>query len=671
MLGRAGWEVPALSGHEFRQAQTALSIRSMQDTGFRLDYETPVLGKPWSIPMEFPLYQYLVSQWAESTGDPIAQSGRWVSSLAFLGGILAGFPLLRLAGLSRGASGLLLSMVVLSPIYIFYSRTVLIEPLAWMLSAWFLVGVLKFRTEGNGWFFALAWVMGALAVLVKSTTWAGFCLPWAIIFIRDVWVHRTKLRSKAKCLAMESLGLGVPLLLLGYSWVAYADHVKSQNPIGRFLVSDQLTEFNFGTLAMRLDPEFWNTMYSHWVTSIAVWPVLLVGLGISLGWKSSRRLMGIGIAAFLGIQLIFSGLYLYHDYYFYANGAFLLIAVGAGLSAWWDQAAVSWRALCSRCIVIVLLAIALNAQFYRYYETYRGTQTAQAVAGTGLTQAIRAITQPDEVVAAHSGDWNSTLALYAERRMLIIPDSEMYFHPDRVKESVALLADESVPLFLMIGRSRENPRWIAQRIAELDLISVPLFEWAGQVTAFARVDRYAEMKQILEENTFDAIIVDSSQALLPVAQRQDMTGPEEREKLAPLGLEPIAGILPYGLHVGDTSMLMHAVSELYFVIPDDATEVEIAYSVIQDSYSQHDFDGMSMSVDFVDENQVATPWHFDWFSPEDGWSERNFVLRLPRKRPSQLVVRALPGPAGRNAYDQGQLHYLRFRSDRAQTTDAK
>ena len=41
---------------------------------FRLAYETPVLGKPWSIPMEFPLYQWTVVVVSDLTGIALLAS---------------------------------------------------------------------------------------------------------------------------------------------------------------------------------------------------------------------------------------------------------------------------------------------------------------------------------------------------------------------------------------------------------------------------------------------------------------------------------------------------------------------------------------------------------------------------------------------------------------------
>ena len=56
-----GWQSKALPGVEFRQAQTAHSTFWIEAThDFSPAYPTPVLGKPWSVPMEFPLYQWTV-----------------------------------------------------------------------------------------------------------------------------------------------------------------------------------------------------------------------------------------------------------------------------------------------------------------------------------------------------------------------------------------------------------------------------------------------------------------------------------------------------------------------------------------------------------------------------------------------------------------------------------
>ena len=173
-LARQGWENPGLLGHGFRQAQTALAIEAMRQDGFRLDYATPVLGKPWSIPMEFPLYQWLAVRAGELTGWPTAQSGRAVSLAAFYLTLPALWLVLRLAGAGRGRACLLLLPVLATPVYLFYSRAVLIESLALAGSAWFLACALGYRRDGGVRWLLGAWLAGTVAALVKGTTWAVF-----------------------------------------------------------------------------------------------------------------------------------------------------------------------------------------------------------------------------------------------------------------------------------------------------------------------------------------------------------------------------------------------------------------------------------------------------------------------------------------------------------------
>src|SRR5262245_52526842 len=55
-------------GNPFRQYQTATTARYVVRDGFQLAYETPVLGPPWSIPMEFPVYQASVAAVVRTTG---------------------------------------------------------------------------------------------------------------------------------------------------------------------------------------------------------------------------------------------------------------------------------------------------------------------------------------------------------------------------------------------------------------------------------------------------------------------------------------------------------------------------------------------------------------------------------------------------------------------------
>jgi hypothetical protein len=55
-----GWNHTILDQYGFRQAQTAATLEYLVKGGPWFAYETPVLGPPWSIPFEFPLYQHSI-----------------------------------------------------------------------------------------------------------------------------------------------------------------------------------------------------------------------------------------------------------------------------------------------------------------------------------------------------------------------------------------------------------------------------------------------------------------------------------------------------------------------------------------------------------------------------------------------------------------------------------
>ncbi|MES1167626.1 MAG: hypothetical protein ABUL61_00510, partial [Oleiharenicola lentus] len=149
-----GWQSRNLPGIEFRQAQTALSIHYIQEErNFSIDYPTPVLGKPWSIPMEFPLYQWTAALIGDATGYSATKSGRLVTIACFYLMLPAVWLLLGRWQVAPGRRWMTLAVIVSSPFYIFYGRGVFIETMALMFSLWFWWG-LSWRWSGGtgaGW----------------------------------------------------------------------------------------------------------------------------------------------------------------------------------------------------------------------------------------------------------------------------------------------------------------------------------------------------------------------------------------------------------------------------------------------------------------------------------------------------------------------------------------
>src|SRR5690606_13043901 len=74
-----------MAGHEFRQAQTALTSYYIdRENNFGLLYETPIMGKPWvGLLMEVPIYEWSVVGLSRLTGLEHVVSARVISATCF------------------------------------------------------------------------------------------------------------------------------------------------------------------------------------------------------------------------------------------------------------------------------------------------------------------------------------------------------------------------------------------------------------------------------------------------------------------------------------------------------------------------------------------------------------------------------------------------------------
>lgn len=656
-----GWQTPGMLGHEFRQTQTALSIQAMQRDGFSVAYPTPILGKPWSIPMEFPLYQLAVTTYCEFTGVEVVQGGRMVSAICFIIGLLGVVAIGRSVGFSWGASAIAALPIVAAPVYLFYSRTVMIESMAWAASVWFLVGVLRFRAQSNRWVLMLTLGVGAIAVLVKSTTWAAFCLPWAVLFIGDAYRAWKSKGDGLRSLLVQALGIGVPLLVLGFGWVAWADSIKAQNPLAHFLLSTELKAFNFGTWDMRFDPEILAVIIDRWAETFLPWWLWLGVLGATLV-LASRRLLVVALATgFVGIQLIFFNLYFAHDYYFYANAALGCLVVGFAAASLWDHPG-RW----SRSVLpagILLLSVG-GVQLKTFAEGFGRLQLSRSGGFTAFSTVVPFITEPDEVLVAHAPVWNSAEAFYANRRMLMIADFQMFSHRDKVEQSIALLADESTPLLMVMGESRIHSEWVSERIEDMALWPMALFETATEITVYARADRWRQMREVIAQGDFAGITLSSELPKSPVEERMPTVGSPAEAVFAKAGMYPISSVFPFGVggYRDPESWVVstHAPTEIYFEIPATATKLKFQFGLGDGVTEQRDFDGLGVNVELIHPDGRATVIHSEWMAPKTDRVIREVEVDLPSDRPTLMLYHVVPGPQNQNAYDQAWLRYLRF-----------
>ncbi|MBI3887198.1 MAG: glycosyltransferase family 39 protein [Opitutae bacterium] len=275
------WHATILDRHEFRQLQTAISTYWAREAGFRLDYETPLFGPPWSIPMEFPVYQWIVAGTSRLLGTELEPTARAISLLGFFGTLPAVYALAGLLKLAPARRLLVVSAVLASPTYLFYGRSFMIETTALCFSAWFLYAVTRAVRDLSWRFTALATVCAVLAGLAKVTTLIVFLAPAGLLAWLH-WRHRwTCRRDHPGAFWRASLCAIAPVLvgtIVSAWWVRHGDQVKNSNPFSGFLMSSELTSWNWGTWAQRTSGEVWRenwTNLSQFVLGAAPLAVLL------------------------------------------------------------------------------------------------------------------------------------------------------------------------------------------------------------------------------------------------------------------------------------------------------------------------------------------------------------------------------------------------------------
>jgi hypothetical protein len=406
---------PIIDKHAFRQTQTALSAYWLWKGGPWLAYETPILGSPWSIPFEFPLYQYLVAL-LRLAGIPIDIGGRLVSFGFYLGCL---WPLRLLFQAQRLGRFSYLAVAILflsSPLYLFWGRTVMIESCALFFGLLWLALLADFLSRPRP--AALLWTVlaGTAAALVKLTRFPAFLLLGGALLIHHA-LRDGLSQPHRRTLALALAGFVIPLIF-GYAWVAYSDAVKQQNPFGALLTSAGLWTWNFGSWAQRWSSALWlRTVLQRALPDDFGYgvPLAITFAGIAL---ASRRFAGPAIAAllaFLAPFLVFTNLYLQHDYYQVANALFVIAAVGLGI------ASVASAGYCRTAAAGLVLLVGLQLAYF--WRRDAPLLTADLTGGSQIRIARMAgeQTPPGSALIVIGDDWSSEVPYYAERKALAMP----------------------------------------------------------------------------------------------------------------------------------------------------------------------------------------------------------------------------------------------------------
>ena len=657
-----GWQSKNLPGGEFRQAQTALSAYWIKaENNFSLAYPTPVVGKPWSIPMEFPLYQWTVVVTGKLTGWGLTKAGRAVSIACFYLTLPALFLLLGRWRVAPARRWLVLAVVVTCPFYIFYSRGILIETMALMFSLWFWVAFERSVSGRNRSWLALAVLAGTGAGLVKVTTFMLYLLPAGWWAFARLWATR-KTSWKTE-FAWMAAAVAVPFAATLW-WLHFADATKTLNELGVAFTSAGLQDFNLGTKATRFSPEMWATK-ARIVREQLTWlPVLLLcGLLAPLVARTRWREITAVLACFISVLVIFPVLYTNHEYYYAANTILLLVAMGLVLVAFAESARPRW-------LVSGAVAVVLGGQAWRYLDYYYPGQSQISPGGEGLTRSLQALTKPDEVIVVLGQDWNSMTPYYAQRRGMMIRDNVM---PDtaRVERALAALGDTRIGALVIVGKP-PGYQALIDHVAERGLEHEPLYVW-HDAQVYVPQARHTEALYALLDTHFHEVTL-APGVTVPrenlAAKWIEVAALHRWQREVFIGLQPVPVrfFSSFGPAMdGSSGQPMygaHPVTRLVFALPAGAHTLRGSLQMPLDAYrldlpDSGTTDGVEVSLFALGPNGERRLLASRFFDPRHHREDRGtlrpleFTFQLPAAGEVELFFG--PGPAGKDTRDWIQL----------------
>lgn len=476
---KQGWQYPILEMHGFRQTQTAISVYYILHGGPWFAYETPVLGIPWSIPHEFPLYQWIVVALVTLFRTPIDQTGRFVSVGFLYLSLLPASALLAVLGIRRMHRLVFLTLFLASPLYLFWSRSFMIESTALFLGLAYVASGATYLLTRRWYLALLAVASGVLAALVKPTTFFGFGVVAGILLIKN-WVDRGRHEHRIETIkgyAVYFAALAVIPFLSLVMWTHYADGLKALNPLGELLTSKALSQWCYGTLDQRLSVELWiDVVYRRMVPDIlgsrlVLWPLVGFLVAAVFSRMPNRIPVAMAVLAFVVVILAFTNLHIVHNYYQYANGVFLIAAVGFALQGQLELGLPN--RLIALGVVVCILAVGVQHFNRAYLPAQRADTTGTPLFASAI--AAKELTRPDDVLLILGYDWSSEVPYYSERRALMEPGWVPWQTPT-FQAALANLRSTHLGAMLVCQDARSKQDEIQSRLAALGFSQTPAYQ---------------------------------------------------------------------------------------------------------------------------------------------------------------------------------------------------
>jgi hypothetical protein len=419
--------IPQLShslfeSYAFRQTQTAFVIRKYATDGIDLlSTPLPIFGKNSNAPMEFPLFQALGALLVHTGLSPDV-AARVLALVSFqASALLLALILLRWHG--RLVAVVAIALFEFLPFGLFWGTASLIDffsvalalTMVYLLDRWFNGGSALELGAGS--------LAAVLAFLVKPTT----APSWSLLLLVSaaIVIDRVGWRVSWKRIATGFLLAPGSGLLAAAIWTGYADSIKQNNPLTKFIMSTALRDWNFGTLAQRMDPTIYFTIIGRITGQIAGPGMVALLLGVVAAIvlpDLKNRLLNCGwfIVAF-SAPVVFLNLYFVHTYYLIAIYPALVtvMAIGIVFVARLIPGA-RWQHIATAAVVVVAVFVTtLVSPDAR--DDITGLIHGRPVPASLI--GIRDLTPPISRIIMVGCDWDPSYLYYAQREGVMFRDS--------------------------------------------------------------------------------------------------------------------------------------------------------------------------------------------------------------------------------------------------------
>lgn len=436
-----------LDAYAFRQAQTALSAYWLMLNGFSFSYETPVAGPAWSIPFEFPVYQFMTALVAKATGVSLDAVGRVLSFVFLILCLVPARSIVRLLGLPRSVFYSFVALLFSSPLYIYWGRSFMIETAA----LFFTIVAVKYFCEMvvDGYSrrsAGLYLLFMSLGLLQKATT----ALPMLFLLAASFTVVEVgRSGSVRQFLFGVEFRRGVVYfavpLAIGALWTGYTDYVKSFNTFaGTQLTSAALSKWNWGSLHQRFSSELfvkvlWERILVNNLAGVFGLALILFGVFSKCLW-SIRWTVVLAVLAAVIPLFLFTNLHIVHEYYQTANLIYLIFAVAVVLGAILSPLLGGWVLAASVTLIVSSnIIVFMGGYFPQAKAIFSNSNSMDYAVGKILRREVPVGKQ----FVAFGNDWSSTIAYVAQRKSFNVPawfslSEEISKHPERFVDEAQL-----------------------------------------------------------------------------------------------------------------------------------------------------------------------------------------------------------------------------------------